>query len=86
MPQRSSKHVPKHAPHPVPPTAELIDIPPEFAPTPARPIRVRSRPMSAGAYIAQHTHAWAQLAYSSRGVLRVATPGTTWMVPPSRAI
>ncbi|MEX3689069.1 helix-turn-helix domain-containing protein [Paraburkholderia sp. BR14263] len=68
------------------PRAELVDIPPEFAPTPTHPIRVRSRPMPSGVCIAQHTHAWAQLAYSSRGVLRMATPGTTWMVPPSRAI
>ncbi|MFD1556417.1 AraC family transcriptional regulator [Paraburkholderia silviterrae] len=66
--------------------AELADIPPEFEPTPAHPIRVRSRPMAAGVRIALHTHAWAQLAYASRGVLRMATPGTTWMVPPSRAI
>ena len=68
------------------PTAELIDIPPEFAPMSTHPIRVRSRPMPAGVRIAQHTHAWAQLAYASRGVLRMTTPGTTWMVPPSRAI
>lgn len=64
----------------------LTDIPPEFEPTLAHPIRVRSRPMAAGVRIAQHTHAWAQLAYASRGVLRMTTPGTTWMVPPSRAI
>ncbi|WP_434662274.1 helix-turn-helix transcriptional regulator [Paraburkholderia sp. A3BS-1L] len=68
------------------PPAELADIPPEFEPTPEHPIRVRSRPMAAGVRIARHTHAWAQLAYASRGVLRMATPGTTWMVPPSRAI
>lgn len=66
--------------------SEFADIPPEFEPTPAHPIRVRSRPMAAGVRIAQHTHAWAQLAYASRGVLRMTTPGTTWMVPPSRAI
>jgi AraC-like DNA-binding protein/quercetin dioxygenase-like cupin family protein len=64
----------------------FTDIPPEFAPTREHPIRVRSRPMPAGVRIAQHTHAWAQLAYASRGVLRMTTPGTTWMVPPSRAI
>ena len=61
-------------------------IPPEFQPTDTHPIRVRSRPMPAGWRIASHTHAWAQVAYASRGVLRVATAGTTWMVPPSRAI
>jgi len=64
----------------------FADIPPEFAPTDTHPIRVRSRPMPAGWHIARHTHAWAQVAYASRGVLRVATTGTTWMVPPSRAI
>jgi AraC-like DNA-binding protein/quercetin dioxygenase-like cupin family protein len=64
----------------------FADIPPEFAPTPEHPIRVRSRPMPAGERIAQHTHAWAQLAYASRGVLRVGISDSTWMVPPSRAI
>ncbi len=64
----------------------FADIPPEFAPTPTHPIRVRSRPMQAGARTVRHTHAWAQVAYASRGVLRVATANTTWMVPPSRAI
>ncbi|MFL9872210.1 AraC family transcriptional regulator [Paraburkholderia megapolitana] len=64
----------------------FADIPPEFAPTPTHPIRVRSRPVKAGVRIARHTHAWAQVAYTSRGVLRIGTAGTTWMVPPSRAI
>lgn len=67
-------------------TIVLNDIPPAFEPTRAHPIRVRSRPMPAGVRIPLHTHAWAQLAYASRGVLRMTTPGTTWMVPPSRAI
>jgi AraC-like DNA-binding protein/quercetin dioxygenase-like cupin family protein len=65
---------------------DFTDIPPEFAPNRVHPIRVRSRPMAAGVRIARHTHAWAQVAYASRGVLRVATAGSTWMVPPSRAI
>lgn len=64
----------------------FADIPPEFQPTETHPIRVRSRQMPSGWRIARHTHAWAQVAYASRGVLRVATTGTTWMVPPSRAI
>ncbi len=64
----------------------FADIPPEFQPTQAHPIRVRSRLMPSGWRIARHTHAGAQVAYASRGVLRVATTGTTWMVPPSRAI
>lgn len=71
-----------------PPSARVhfIDIPPEFAPTPEHPIRVRSRPVPAGERIALHMHAWAQVAYASRGVLRIGTEGSTWMVPPSRAI
>ncbi len=39
-----------------------------------------------GVRIALHTHPWAQVAYTSRGVLRVATVDSTWIVPPSRAI
>ncbi|WP_241022046.1 helix-turn-helix transcriptional regulator [Burkholderia sp. Ac-20353] len=65
---------------------DVIDIPPEFAPTSVHPMRVRARQLAASVRIPRHTHAWAQLAYASRGVLRVATAGTTWMVPPSRAI
>ncbi|TCK43220.1 AraC family transcriptional regulator [Paraburkholderia sp. BL8N3] len=65
---------------------EELDIPVEHSPTVAHPIRVRSRPVPAGVRIARHTHPWAQLACTSRGVLRVATTDSTWMVPPSRAI
>jgi AraC-like DNA-binding protein len=68
------------------PRVEFADIPPASAPTFEHPVRVRSRPMAAGVGISQHIHAWAQLAYASRGVLRMTTPNTTWMVPPSRAI
>lgn len=64
----------------------LLDIPPKVAPTREHPIRVRARPMPAGERIAWHMHPWAQLAYASRGVMRVAVEGCTWMVPPSRAI
>jgi AraC-like DNA-binding protein len=64
----------------------FANIPLEFQPSDIHPIRVRSRQMPSGWRIARHTHAWAQVAYASRGVLRVATTGTTWTVPPSRAI
>jgi AraC-like DNA-binding protein len=65
---------------------EHLDIPVEHSPTLDHPIRVRSRPVPYGVRIALHTHPWAQVAYTSRGVLRVATADSTWMVPPSRAI
>ena len=57
---------------------EIVDIPPELAPTCAHPIRVRSRPMAAGVRIAKHRHEWAQVAYASRGVLRLAVADSTW--------
>jgi AraC-like DNA-binding protein/quercetin dioxygenase-like cupin family protein len=69
-----------------PARVRLLDIPPHLAPTSTHPIRVRARPMPAGERIAPHMHAWAQLAYGSRGVMRLAVEGSTWMVPPSRAI
>jgi len=64
----------------------LLDIPAHVAPTPTHPIRVRARPMPGGERIASHMHAWAQLAYASRGVMRLGEEGCTWMVPPSRAV
>jgi AraC-like DNA-binding protein len=33
-----------------------------------------------------HAHAWHQLSYASAGVLRVATAGSAWIVPPHRAV
>ncbi len=70
----------------MPDTVEQLDIPAESSPTLAHPIRVRSRPIPAGVRIARHTHAWAQLACASHGVIRIAAAGSTWLVPPSRAI
>ncbi|CBW76697.1 Transcriptional regulator, AraC family (plasmid) [Mycetohabitans rhizoxinica HKI 454] len=62
------------------------DIASHHAPTRGHPIRVRSRPMPASHGFAGHTHPWAQLTYSSRGVLRMTSMNTTWIVPPSRAV
>jgi AraC-like DNA-binding protein len=33
-----------------------------------------------------HSHPWAQLVYAASGVMRVATPEASWLVPPTRAI
>ncbi len=65
------------------PVLVMTDIPPHHAPTRDHPIRIRSRPMPAGHGFAGHTHPWAQLAYSSRGVLRMTSMSTTWIVPPN---
>ena len=57
-----------------------------FAPDDAHPLRVRARRMAAATRIAPHHHAWAQVAYSAAGVLRVTAGSHTYIVPPSRAV
>lgn len=57
-----------------------------FAPDAAHPLRVRARRMAAATRIAPHHHAWAQVAYSAAGVLRVTAGSHTYIVPPSRAV
>lgn len=64
-----------------------------FRPSPARPVRLRTRSLPADTHFEPHRHAWAQLAYCSTGVLQVtAEPAAggadeiTYIVPPSRAV
>lgn len=57
-----------------------------FAPDATRPVRVRVRRLAAATRIAPHRHDWAQVAYSSAGVLRVSAGQHTYIVPPSRAV
>lgn len=56
------------------------------APSAAHPLRVRVRRMAAATRIDPHRHAWAQVAYSATGVLRVTAGSHTYIVPPSRAV
>jgi AraC-like DNA-binding protein len=42
--------------------------------------------MTAASRIAPHRHAWAQVAWSATGVLRVSAGSHTYIVPPSRAV
>jgi AraC-like DNA-binding protein/quercetin dioxygenase-like cupin family protein len=49
-------------------------------------VRVRSRRLAADTRIEPHRHAWAQVAYSVAGVLRVSAARHTYIVPPSRAV
>ncbi len=68
-----------------------------FEPEPRRPVRVRSRSVSADAHFEPHHHAWAQLAYCATGIVQVTatqqagSPGEdedeiTYILPPSRAV
>ncbi|WP_084656240.1 AraC family transcriptional regulator [Pandoraea norimbergensis] len=61
-------------------------VPPEFSPTPERPVRLRARPILDTIRVPDHQHAWAQVAYTPRGVIQIAVSDAAWIVPPSRAI
>lgn len=39
-----------------------------------------------GAMLGEHNHPWSQLVYGRSGVMRVTTPGASWLVPPTKAI
>ena len=69
-----------------PSLAPVFEVPPRYAPSAAHPVRVRSRPVDTQTRFELHLHPWAQLAYTSRGVIRMAADDTTWIVPPSRAL
>ncbi|MEO8390901.1 MAG: helix-turn-helix transcriptional regulator [Polaromonas sp.] len=64
-----------------------------FTPSRHRPVRVRARTLEADTHFQPHSHAWAQLAYCSTGVLQVTAEQAghaggeiTYIVPPSRAV
>lgn len=64
-----------------------------FTPSRHRPVRVRARTLEADTHFKPHSHAWAQLAYCSTGVLQVTAEQSghaggeiTYIVPPSRAV
>ena len=49
-------------------------------------VRSLAETYRAGGHIPRHDHPWGQLAYATRGVLRVMTPEAVWIAPPTRAI
>lgn len=59
-------------------------------PTPARPVRGKSRRMEYQMDIQPHWHSWGQLVFSTTGAVRVSAQGrsgdNTYIVPPSRAV
>ncbi len=72
-----------------------------FMPQPQRPVRVRSRSVSADAHFEPHRHPWAQLAYCATGIVQVTATQraggpdhsdgddaeeVTYILPPSRAV
>ncbi len=57
-----------------------------FDPTPARPVTLTARDLEAADNVAPHTHTFGQLTYAREGVIRLTAAGSSWIVPPSRAI
>jgi AraC-like DNA-binding protein len=69
-----------------------VDDTGRFEPSPARPVRLRTRSLPADTHFDPHRHAWAQLASCATGVLQVtairddSADEVTYTVPPSRAV
>lgn len=63
----------------------LLD-PQLYQPHAQRPVRSKMRELNKDTLIMPHTHAWAQLAISTGGVIRVSLPNATYIVPPHRAV
>ena len=68
------------------PASVLPADPLRYAPSADRPVRVKARKLKADTRIVPHRHAWAQVAFSNAGVLRVTAGNHTYIVPPSRAV
>jgi len=48
-----------------------------YAPTAERPLRAKHSRLAEDTHVEPHRHAWAQLAWSATGVLRLTTDGGT---------
>ncbi len=60
--------------------------PPRYAPTAEHPLRAKVRHLRADTQVEPHRHAWAQVAFSATGVVRMTAGHGTYIVPPSRAL
>jgi AraC-like DNA-binding protein/quercetin dioxygenase-like cupin family protein len=57
-----------------------------FTPTPERPVRAKVHRLTTDQHVLPHSHAWAQLAFSTTGVTRLSVEHGSYLVPPSRAL
>lgn len=55
-------------------------------PTAARPVTMIARDLDTSDSLQPHAHPWGQLTHALDGVLRITADGSSWIVPPSRAI
>ncbi|GGY31068.1 helix-turn-helix transcriptional regulator [Pseudoduganella albidiflava] len=70
----------------VPVVRHTLPYPDGFEPTVERPITLIARDLDRRDSMLPHRHAWGQLTHALDGVLRVTAAGSTWIVPPSRAV
>lgn len=70
----------------VPVVRHTLPYPDGFEPTVERPITLIARDLDRSDSMLPHRHAWGQLTHALDGVLRVTAAGSTWIVPPSRAV
>jgi len=63
-------------------------LPPTQGPGPTgeRPVSMWSRELPADVSVGAHSHEWGQLTYTHNGMMRVSAEGSSWIVPPQRAI
>lgn len=57
-----------------------------YAPTAERPLRAKLRHLAADTRVDPHSHPWAQVAMSGKGVIRMTAGHSTYLVPPQRAL
>lgn len=73
-----------------PRTRRHVSVPPidpqVYAPTPDRPLRAKLRQLAADTRVEPHSHPWAQISMSSKGVIRMTAGDSTYLVPPQRAL
>lgn len=73
------------------PTLSLpLDDTGPYAPTRARPVRVRTREVRPNTHFEAHMHPWGQLVYCRTGLVRATVAAgatqTAYLIPPSRAL
>ena len=52
----------------------------------SRPVIARVSEMPENYLVEEHQHPWGQLAYASRGIMKVEVPGASFIIPPERAL
>ena len=60
--------------------------PRRYTPTPENPVRAKATHLRADSRVEPHSHAWAQVAFSATGVVRMTAGHGNYIVPPSRAL